>query len=158
MPSKLDELKRRAQQTARELDEKYKISSKIDEGTRKTTEALRKGADVATATLDDARQEARRLNREHRITERVSDTARRAANATDEALNKAGVKKKVGEVVDSAGTAARRAGWCTALTTTSSAHLAVADACSFRRGRNDEPHTELIIWARGALFVWRRQS
>ena len=90
MPSKLDELKRRAQQTARELDDKYKISSKIDEGTRKTTQALRKGADVATATLDDARQEARRLNREHRITERVSDTARRAANATDEALNKAG--------------------------------------------------------------------
>ncbi|HEY9231865.1 MAG TPA: hypothetical protein VIS78_06950 [Blastocatellia bacterium] len=110
MPSKLDELKRRAQQTARELDDKYKISSKIDEGTRKTTEALRKGADVATATLDDARQEARRLNREHRITERVSDTARRAANATDDALNKAGVKKKVGEVVDSAGTAAREAG------------------------------------------------
>src|SRR5436305_1859488 len=110
MPSKLDELKRRAQQTARDLDEKYKLKSKLDEGTRKTTEALRKGADVATATLDDARQEARRLNREHRITERVSDTARRAANATDDALNKAGVKKKVGEVVDSAGTAAREAG------------------------------------------------
>ena len=110
MPSKLEELRRKAQETARELDEKYKITSKIDEGARKTTEALRKGADVATATLDDARQEARRLNREHRITERVSDTARRAANATDEALNKAGVKKKVGEVVDSAGTAAREAG------------------------------------------------
>ena len=94
MPSKLDELKRRAQQTARDLDEKYKLKSKLDEGTRKTTEALRKGADVATATLDDARQEARRINREHRITERVSDTTRRAVDAADDALNKAGVKKK----------------------------------------------------------------
>ena len=49
MPSKLDELKRRAQQTARDLDEKYKLKSKLDEGTRKTTEALRKGADMTKA-------------------------------------------------------------------------------------------------------------
>lgn len=109
MPSKLDELKRRAQQTARELDEKYKLKSKLDEGTRKTTEALRKGADVATTTLDDARQEARRINREHHITERVTDTARRAVDAADDALNKAGVKKKVGEVVDTGVAAAKDA-------------------------------------------------
>src|SRR5947209_18457107 len=100
MPSKLDDLRRRAQQTARELDEKYKITSKLDEGARKTTEALRKGADVATSTLDGARQEAERLNREHRISERVSRTARRAVDAVDEALDDAGVKKKASEVID----------------------------------------------------------
>lgn len=110
MPSKLDELRRKAQQTARELDEKYKITSKLDEGARKTTEALRKGADVATATLDDARQEVQRLDREHRISERVSDTARRAVDAADDALNNAGVKKKAGEVIDGAGAAAKEAG------------------------------------------------
>jgi len=110
MPSKLDELRRKAQQTARELDEKYKITTKLDEGARRTTDALRKGADVATATLDDARQEAQRLNREHRISERVSKTARRAADAVDEALDDAGVKKKAGEVVDTASAAAKEAG------------------------------------------------
>jgi len=110
MPSKLDELKRKAQQTARDLDEKYKVRSKIDEGKRKTTEALRKGADVATATIDDVGQEARRFNREHRITERVTDTARRAVDAADDALDKAGVKKKVGDAVDSATDVAREAG------------------------------------------------
>jgi polyhydroxyalkanoate synthesis regulator phasin len=110
MPSKLDELRRRAQQTARELDEKYKITSKLDEGARKTTEALRKGADVATATLDDARREAGRIDRENRISERVTETARRAVDAADDALNRAGVKKKAGEVVDTASAAAREAG------------------------------------------------
>ena len=60
MPSKFDELRRKAQQTARDLDEKYKITSKLDEGARKTTDALRKGADVATSTIDSARQEAQR--------------------------------------------------------------------------------------------------
>ena len=110
MPSKLDELRRKAQQTARELDEKYKITTKLDEGARKTTDALRKGADVATSTLDGARQEAQRINREHRITERVSNTARRAVDAVDGALDDTGVKKKAGEVVDTAGAAAKEAG------------------------------------------------
>lgn len=110
MPSKLDELRRKAQQTARELDEKYKITTKLDEGARRTTDALRKGADAATATLDSARQEAERINREHRISERVNSTARRAADAVDEALNDAGVKKKAGEAVDTASAAAKEAG------------------------------------------------
>jgi hypothetical protein len=110
MPSKLDELRRKAQQTARELDEKYKITTKLDEGARKTTDALRKGADVATSTLDGARQEAERFNREHRISERVNTTARRAVDVVDEALDDAGVKKKAGKVVDTAGAAAKEAG------------------------------------------------
>lgn len=110
MPSKLDELRRKAQQTARELDEKYKITSKLDEGARRTTDALRKGADVATSALDSARQDAERLNREHRITERVGETARRAVDAVDEALDDAGIKKKAGEAVDGAGAFAKEAG------------------------------------------------
>ena len=110
MPSKLDELRRKAQQTARELDEKYKVTAKLDEGARRTTGALRKGADVATSTLSGARQEAERFDREHRISERVSQTARRAVDATDDALNKAGVKKKAGEAVDTASAAAKAAG------------------------------------------------
>ena len=110
MPSKLDDLRRKAQQAARDLDEKYRITSKIDEGARKTTDALRKGADAVTSGLDSAKAEADRLNREHRISERVGSAARRVVDAADEALDDAGVKKKAGEVVDAAGGAAREAG------------------------------------------------
>ena len=45
MSSKLDELRRRAEQAAREIDEKFEIKSKLDRGARATTDALRKGAD-----------------------------------------------------------------------------------------------------------------
>ena len=37
MPSKLDELRRRAEEAARQLDEKYDIKSKIDKGARVAT-------------------------------------------------------------------------------------------------------------------------
>ena len=103
MPSKLEELKRKAEDAARQLDEKYKIKTKLDQGTRAATDALRKGADATTSALDKARQEASRLNREHKITERITDTARRAAEAADDALTDSGIKKKAGEVVDEAG-------------------------------------------------------
>ena len=103
MPSKLEELKRKAEDAARQLDEKYKLKSKVDQGTRAATDALRKGADATTSALDKAREEASRINREHKITERITDTARRAADAADEALTDSGIKKKAGEVVDEAG-------------------------------------------------------
>jgi len=77
MPSKLEELKRKAEDAARQLDEKYKIKSKFDQGTRAATDALRKGTDATTSALDKAREEASRINREHKITERITDAARR---------------------------------------------------------------------------------
>ncbi len=94
MPSKLDEFRRRAEEAARQLDEKYDIKSKLDQGTRAATDALRKGADATTAALDKAREEATRINREHKVTERVSSTARRAADSVDDTLNRTGAKKK----------------------------------------------------------------
>lgn len=102
MPSKLDEFRRRAEEAARKLDEKYEISSKLDKGARVATDTLRKGADATTSALDKAREEATRINREHKITERVSDTARRAAESVDDTLNRTGAKKKAGEVANEA--------------------------------------------------------
>jgi len=113
MPSKLDELRRRAEETARQIDEKFEIRSRLDKGARATTGALRKGAEVASSTFDSAREEVSRLDREHRVSERVSDTVRRGADAAEDALNRSGIKdkasdaaseasQKAGEVVDDA--------------------------------------------------------
>lgn len=113
MPSKLDELRRRAEEAARQLDEKYDIKSKVDQGARAATEAVRKGAQVASSTVDSARKEASRIDREHKVSERVSESARRAASAAEDALRRAELKKKAGEVVneaaEKAGDAAREA-------------------------------------------------
>ncbi|HLG16666.1 MAG TPA: hypothetical protein VJH03_19515 [Blastocatellia bacterium] len=95
MPGKLDELKRRAKDTARDIDKKYDITTKLDQGARATTDALRKSADVVTAGLDAAREEASRIDREHKISERVTDAAKRAADTADDVLKRTGAKEKV---------------------------------------------------------------
>lgn len=91
MPSKLDELRRRAEEAAREIDEKFEVTSKLDKGARATTDALRKG-------IDSAREEASRLDREHKITERV----RGAVDAADDALRRSGIKEKAAETASDA--------------------------------------------------------
>ena len=102
MASKFDDLKRRAEKAARELDEKYDIKSKVDKGTRAATDALRKGADVATSGFEAARDEISRIDREHKISEKVSDTARSAADAAADVAERSGVKKKAEEVAEEA--------------------------------------------------------
>ena len=97
MSSKFDELRRRAEQAARDIDEKFEIKSKLDKGARATTDALRKGAEVASSTIDAAREEVSRLDREHRVSERVSEGARRAADATEDAVRRSGIKDKAAE-------------------------------------------------------------
>jgi hypothetical protein len=91
MPSKLDELRRRAEEAAREIDERFEIKSKVDKGARTTTDALRKG-------IESAREEASRLDREHNISGRV----RRAADAADDALRRSGLKQKAAEAANDA--------------------------------------------------------
>ncbi|HKP87275.1 MAG TPA: hypothetical protein VJZ26_14320 [Blastocatellia bacterium] len=113
MPSKLEELRRRAEEAARQIDEKYEIRSKLDQGARTATGALRKGAEATTSALDKAREEASRINREHKITERMNETARRAAETAEDALNRTDAKKKASDAVNEAreraGTAAQEA-------------------------------------------------
>jgi hypothetical protein len=102
MPSKIEELRRRAEEAARQLDEKYEIKSKLDHGARAATDALRKGAEATTAAIDKARDEASRINREHKITERINETARRAAEEAQDTLNRTGAKKKANDAVSEA--------------------------------------------------------
>jgi hypothetical protein len=107
MSSKFDELRRRAEEAARQIDEKFEIKSKLDKGARATTDALRKGAEVASSTIDAAREEVSRIDREHKVSERVSESARRAADAAEDALRRSGIKDKAAEA---AGDASRKAG------------------------------------------------
>jgi hypothetical protein len=102
MPSKLDELRRRAEEAARQLDERFEIKSKLDKGARVTTDALRKSAEVASSTIDAAREEVSRLDREHKVTERVSESARKAANAAEDAIRRSGVQEKASEAASDA--------------------------------------------------------
>lgn len=98
MPSKLDEIRRRAEEAARKLDEKYDISSKVEDGRRAATDAIRKGTDAATAGLNAAREEAARLDREHKITERARESARKV----EETVRNSGAKEKAQETADKA--------------------------------------------------------
>jgi hypothetical protein len=98
MPGKLEELRRRAEQSARELDEKYKITSKLDQGARAATDALRKGVDAASSGIDAAKEEISRIDREHSISERVSDGARKVVDKVDEAARNSGAKERASEV------------------------------------------------------------
>lgn len=109
MASKLDELRRRAEKAARELNEKYEIKSKIEQGTRVAEDAIRKGADAASSGIGVAREEASRMNREHKITEKVSENARRATESArraavraDQTIRTSGAKEKVSEVATEA--------------------------------------------------------
>jgi hypothetical protein len=106
MPSKLDEIRRRAEEAARQIDQKYDIKTKIDRTTRAANESIRKGVEAASSSIESAREEINRVDREHKVTERVTDTARRTASKAEDLFDRSGVKKKAGEVVDDAKSAA----------------------------------------------------
>src|SRR5436190_11107965 len=111
MASKFDELRRRASEAARDLDKKFDITEKLNQGARAASDALKKGADAASTTVDAVRDEAARLDREHKITDKLSDAAKRTAdivgdtaksvvNTADEVATQTGAKQKASEVKD----------------------------------------------------------
>ena len=100
MPSKLDELRRRAEQAAHDLDDKYGIRSKLKEGSRIAEDAIRKGAHAAESTFEAARQEASRIDREHGVSDSVKEAAKRTAGAAKETMRESGITEKAEEVVD----------------------------------------------------------
>jgi hypothetical protein len=109
---KLDEWQRAARRKARELDEKYDLKGRVEEGARVAQEAAqeaaraaqdaaKRGAETVAGGAERAREEAERLGDEYEVKER----ARRAA---DEAARRA---REVGETVrHAAGAAGEKAG------------------------------------------------
>ncbi|KAF0249787.1 MAG: hypothetical protein FD167_813 [bacterium] len=94
---KFDEWRRKAQEKAKELEEKYKIKDRLDESLKVATDAMRSGVesvgDVARASYDavsnsaqTAQQEFERLDKEHKITENIKDNVKQAKDKAEETL------------------------------------------------------------------------
>jgi hypothetical protein len=112
---KLDEWREAARRKARELDEKYGIKERVEDGARVAGEAARRGAEKAAAGADRARAEAGRIGddldlREHaeQVREQAQEVRERAQRAAEEAAR---VAREAGERVRTAGrSAGQRAG------------------------------------------------
>jgi hypothetical protein len=98
---KLGEWQRAARRKARELDEKFGIKERVEDGARAAQEAARRGAETLAGGADRVRAEAERLDEEY-------DVRERAHRAAEEAARQA---RKAGETVRSvAGAAGEKAG------------------------------------------------
>lgn len=82
---KLDEWRDAAQRKARELDEKYNIRERIEDGARVAGDAARKGADVVKSGADRARSEAERLGDDFDLAEHAEDVREQAQDAREHA-------------------------------------------------------------------------
>ena len=82
---KLDEWQRAARRKARELDEKFGIKGRVEEGARVAQDAARKGAEGLADGADRIRAEAERLGDEYEVRERARRAAEEAARAAREA-------------------------------------------------------------------------
>ena len=104
---KLDEWQRAARRKARELDEKYGIKDRVEEGARAAQDAARHGAEKFATGAERARAGAERFTDEVEVTERArraaEEAARRAREAGDAFKTAAGkAEEKAEEVFDAA--------------------------------------------------------
>ena len=104
---KLEEWQRAARRKARELDEKFGIKDRVEEGARAAQEAARRGAETLAGGADRVRAEAERLDEEYEVREKArraaEEAARRAREAGEAVRSAAGVAgEKAGDVLDGA--------------------------------------------------------
>jgi len=105
----IDEWQKTVRRKARELDEKFSISEKVDEGARVAGEAAKRGAKTFTAEAEKLRVKAERLAEDGDISgtvRRTADEAVRGAREAGEAIRDAAgdAGKKAGDVFDGAKT------------------------------------------------------
>lgn len=104
---KLEEWQRAARRKARELDEKYDIQGRVEEGARVAQDAAKRGAETFAGGAERARAEAERFDEEYEVRERArraaEEAARRAREAREAFRQAAGsAGEKAGEVFDGA--------------------------------------------------------
>jgi len=112
---KLEEWREAARRKARDLDEKYNIRERVEEGARAAGEAAKRGADAVKTGAERARAEAERVAEDFDLDEqaqgareKTKDAREQAARAADEAARLA---REVGGRVREAGQkAGERAG------------------------------------------------
>ncbi len=110
---KLEEWREAARRKARELDDKYQIRERVEEGARAAGEAAKRGADAVKTGAERARAEAERLGEDLEIGDRAQDVRERTQGARDQASRAAEeaarVAREVGGRVRDAGQKAERA-------------------------------------------------
>ncbi|MDT7780576.1 MAG: hypothetical protein QOC99_3088 [Acidobacteriota bacterium] len=82
---KLGEWSEAARRKARELDEKYNVRERVEEGARVAGEAARRGADVVKTGAERARTEAERIGEDFDLNEHAQDARERAEGAREQA-------------------------------------------------------------------------
>ena len=105
----IDEWQRTVRRKARQLDEKFSISEKVDEGARVAGEAAKRGAKTLTNEAEKLRVRAERMAEDGEISDtarRTADEAVRGARRAGEAIRDVagGAEKKAGKVFDEAKT------------------------------------------------------
>ncbi|HJQ35236.1 MAG TPA: hypothetical protein VJ866_24000 [Pyrinomonadaceae bacterium] len=87
---KLEEWREAARRKARDLDEKYNIRERVEEGARAAGEAAKRGADAVKTGAERARAEAERVTEDFDLDERAGDAREKTKEATKEAREQAG--------------------------------------------------------------------
>ncbi|MCA1635235.1 MAG: hypothetical protein LC802_16470 [Acidobacteria bacterium] len=97
---KLEEWSEAARRKARELDDKYNIRERVEEGAKAATDAARRGAEKVSSGAERARAEAERLGEDFDVQGHAQDARERAQD----------VREQAGRAADEAARAAREAG------------------------------------------------
>lgn len=87
-----------ARRKARELDERYKIKERVEEGARTAQDAARRGAARVAEETERAREEAERLGEDFEVRDRAEELREQAKRAAGEAerLARAGAERVKG--------------------------------------------------------------
>ena len=112
---KLENLRRNAEEKAREFDEKYNLREKIEEGAKMATgaarvgtDALRDGADKLFVEAEKLREEAERMAEDSELSEHArkvaSDAARRAREVGEN------IRETAGKASETLGVSSEKAG------------------------------------------------
>lgn len=110
---KLDEWRDAARRKARDLDEKYNIRERVEEGARAAGEAAKRGADVVKTGAERARAEAERAGEDFDLGEHADAARERTREAREQAArtaeDAARLAREVGGRMREAGQRAERA-------------------------------------------------
>ena len=86
---KLDEWREAARRKARDLDEKYNIRERVEEGARAAGDAAKRGADAVKTGAERAREEAGRIGEELDLDEHAAEARERSREAREQAARAA---------------------------------------------------------------------
>jgi hypothetical protein len=81
-----DQLRDAAKRTAQELDEKYDLKNKFDQGVNAANETARRAGETVNQATATARERFNKFDEEHKVTDNLRDTASKAADKAGDAI------------------------------------------------------------------------